>query len=334
MWKKIVAGVLVLAIVGVAVYKIFFSKGDIKNQVEEVQTALKSYHLEGNLEMRNGDEVRTYNVKVSYKDIDGKDNYRVSLYDTSINQEQLILKNKQGVYVLTPSLNQIYEFKGDWPSNSPKPYIYQSMLGVFNGEYELQKLDDGYLVSSYPNFANSNQWKKQEIKFSKDLIPVWVNIYGANNELKVKFTVTKFEDKVELDEDYFKLDSTYSAAKETATNVTATIDDLPLYPVGANIVAELKDQTTTTIDGCVVHILAYDGSQPFTVVQKILTSSEEKQVTSIKGTLVDLDSGIGVFNNNSLTYWYNGVEYRIYSEVLNVAQLIEVANGMEVVNTK
>jgi hypothetical protein len=31
---------------------------------------------------------------------------------------------------------------------------------------------------------------------------------------------------------------------------------------------------------------------------------------------------------------YNGVEYKIYSDVLTKAELIEVANGMEVVVTK
>lgn len=335
MWKKIIAGILILAVIVVAGFKIVSGKNSVQKQATDLQEKLSSYHLEGNLEMRNGDEIRNYNVKVSYLLQDGKDYYRVSLFDTSVNQEQLILRNADGVYVLTPSLNQVYEFQGDWPNNSPKPYIYQSLLDVFKGEYEVQKLDDGYLVSSYPNFVNSNQWKKQEIKFTKDFIPVWVNIYGDKGELKVKFVVTNYEKNPTFSEKYFILEDNYATAKDNSTGVTATIDDLPLYPVGANMAAELKDQTVTKINGNTVHILAYDGTQSFTVVQKILDLDDrEMHVSTIKGQLVDLDSGFGFYHNNSLTYCYNGVEYRIYSEVLSAAELIEVANGMEVVTTK
>ena len=35
-----------------------------------------------------------------------------------------MLRNKEGVYVLTPKLNQVYQFKGDYPLNSPKPYFH------------------------------------------------------------------------------------------------------------------------------------------------------------------------------------------------------------------
>lgn len=41
------------------------------------------------------------------------------MIDKDINQEQILLRNKDGVYVLTPVLNQVYTFKGDYPLNSP-----------------------------------------------------------------------------------------------------------------------------------------------------------------------------------------------------------------------
>ena len=44
--------------------------------------------------------------------------------------------------------------------------------------------------------------------------------------------------------------------------------------------------------------------------------------------------GVGFVYENSITCVYNGVEYKIYSDTLTVAELIEVANGMEVVVTK
>ena len=86
------------------------------------------------LDTYSGKEVFLDSRKFTYGYFkDGEEDlFRVSLYDTNINQEQIMLRNKQGVYVLTPSLNQAYNFKSGWPLNSAKPYIYQSLLEVFD----------------------------------------------------------------------------------------------------------------------------------------------------------------------------------------------------------
>ena len=66
---------------------------------------LKSYTLNGKLEVVNNDDVFTYKVSVNYKD---KDYYNVSLKNMANNHEQIILRNDDGVYVITPqSLQQI-----------------------------------------------------------------------------------------------------------------------------------------------------------------------------------------------------------------------------------
>ena len=44
--------------------------------------------------------------------------------------------------------------------------------------------------------------------------------------------------------------------------------------------------------------------------------------------------GFGVYSSNSLSYSYNGVNYKIYSNDLTVAELISIANGMEIVTIK
>ena len=143
-----------------------------------------------------------------------EDLFRVSLYDTNINQEQIMLRNKAGVYVLTPSLNQAYNFKSGWPLNSAKPYIYQSLLDVFSGDYEIEKLDDGFVVVSNIEFKNSPAYSKQEIKFSKDLVPLWVNLYNDKDEVLVKVTFTKVEIGVGFQENYFEVDKNMLSARE------------------------------------------------------------------------------------------------------------------------
>lgn len=74
---------------------------DFKKQVNN----LNGYQLFGKLEVVNNDDVFTYDVGVNYKD---KDYYRVSLKNVSNNHEQIILRNDDGVYVMTHKSMQFF----------------------------------------------------------------------------------------------------------------------------------------------------------------------------------------------------------------------------------
>lgn len=67
---------------------------DITKDVEKTD----GYYLEGEMQIINNEDIYTYDVKVSYQK---DDKYRVSLTNTSNNHEQIILKNDDGVYVMT-----------------------------------------------------------------------------------------------------------------------------------------------------------------------------------------------------------------------------------------
>ena len=128
--------------------------------------------------------IRNFFVTVDFKQ-DEIDNFRISMIDKDINQEQILLRNKDGVYVLTPVLNQVYTFKGDYPLNSPKPYLYHSYVEAIKGKYDVINNADGYTVTFDTNYDNEPNWSKQEIKFSKDLKPVWSYIYDNENNIKI-----------------------------------------------------------------------------------------------------------------------------------------------------
>ena len=51
-------------------------------------------------------------------------------------------------------------------------------------------------------------------------------------------------------------------------------------------------------------------------------------------SVVDLINGWGIYHDGILTYCYNSVEYNIYSDVLTLDEMIELANGVEVSYTK
>jgi len=335
MFKKIMVVVLIFALLGVGVWKVFFSNPSISDTLENVNKNLTSYQLEATMELNNGEEQRNFTVNVSYAKKEDKDLFRVSLYDTTINQEQIMLRNDEGVYVLTPTLNQVYQFKSGWPLNSAKPYIYQSVLEVFNGEYTTKKVNDGIIVISEPNYKNAPQYTKQEIKFTNDLVPLWVHLYNDKNEVLVNVTFTKVETGVEFSEDYFNLSKNMEESRQNLSSTTgATFDDLPLMVNGVDMNVSVKDQTNASIDGEKVYIMAYEGDATFTVVQKIIEGSEEMSITEIEGDLVLLVNGFAALDADKVTYLYNGVECTIYGDNLSVANYISIANGLEVVGIK
>lgn len=77
---------------------------DLIAKFEKNITNSKSYILKGNMEILSNEETFTYSLEASYlKD----DYYKVTLVNQTNNHEQIILKNKEGVYVLTHKSTQL-----------------------------------------------------------------------------------------------------------------------------------------------------------------------------------------------------------------------------------
>ena len=331
MLKKILISIVILLLIGLGVWKIFFNNESISDKIEDVTQNLNSYNIEANMELINGEEKRNFNVKVSYLKSENQDYFRVSLYDTNINQEQIMLRNKDGVYVLTPSLNQAYNFKSGWPLNSAKPYIYQSLLDVFKGNYDIQKLNDGFVVTSEIEFKHSPAYTKQEVKFTNELVPLWVNLYNDKNEVLVKVTFTKVETNVSFEDDYFDVDKNMSTARENIVSSSAKEEfELPLLLTGSNLNINLKDNVTTKIDGEELHMLVYEGDSNFTVIQKVCSSYTELEMIDTDGELVMTINGFAILEDNKVSYVYNDIEIVIYGNDMSVNTYFEVANGIEV----
>lgn len=338
MIKKIVIGVVVFAVLVLCGWKLFFSEGKVDDKLKNLETDMKTYHMEGTMQIGEGEDVRNFYVVVDYEN-DTTDNFRISLTDKDINQEQILLRNSEGVYVLTPVLNQVYTFEGDYPLNSPKPYLYHSFVDALNGDYEVTSNVDGFTVTYDIKYDNEPTWVKQEVKLSKDLKPVWTYVYDNENKIVAKVIFTNVDFAPVFDDKYFTVDSNMSIAKENISDshVSTTIEDLPLIPVVDSSSSTLQEQTKITDNsGKVSYILTYSGVKSYTVFQTLVESHKSEEYKSIKvsGTLIDTLYGIGFMNGKCLNYLYHDVSYEIYSNDLSVAEMISVVTNMERVGVK
>ena len=130
---------------------------DVISKIEKTLKEAKGYNLVGILEIMNNEDTYTYDVNVAYKE---KDNFRVSLKNQVNNHEQIILKNTDGVYVLTPSLNKSFKFQSEWPYNNSQSYLVQTILkDIKNDEEKMFTEENGsYIFVVKANYSNNKNF--------------------------------------------------------------------------------------------------------------------------------------------------------------------------------
>lgn len=309
------------------------SETSVINDLEKKINKASAYKVTGVLEIVNNDEVYTYDVEVSYKK---NNNYRVSLTNQANNHTQVILKNSDGVYVLTPALNKSFKFQSDWPYSNSQVYLLKSLINDIKDTKDrgFKDVESGYSLSTKVNYPNNSKLVKQTIELDKNGDLKKVSVYDSNNIICMTMTFDSIDYSPTFKKDYFNLDSvmsTYSISEEEVKETTM-IDDT-IYPLvipnGTKLVSEekIKKDVGDRI------IMTFDGDKPFLLVEETAVVEDEFTVIPTYGEPFQLMDTLGVMTNNSLTWTSNGIEYYIVSDVLNQNELVEVAQSISYLPT-
>lgn len=185
------------------------SNGNILRKITNNIDKSNSYYLEGTMEIINNEDAYTYDVKVSYK----KDNYyKVELTNTSNDHEQVILRNEDGVYVVTPNLNKSFKFQSDWPNNNSQVYLLESIISDVNNDenYTVNEIDSGYILTSKVNYPNNASLVKQKVYVDGNSNITKVEVVDTNEKVQIKMDFSKIDLNHKFDDDYFKLNQIIS----------------------------------------------------------------------------------------------------------------------------
>ena len=309
------------------------SETSIINDLEKKVNKSDVYKVSGELEIVNNDEVYTYDIEVSYKK---ENNYKVSLTNQANNHTQIILKNADGVYVLTPALNKSFKFQSDWPYSNSQVYLLKSLVNDIKEtkEKDFKQTDNGYMLTTKVNYPNNSKLVKQTIELDKNGDFKRVKVYDSNNVICMTMVFDVIDYSPTFKKDYFDLNtimSTYSIDEESVKETTA-IDDT-IYPLiipnGTKLVSEekIKKDIGDRI------IMTFDGDKPFLLVEESAVVEDEFTIIPTYGEPYQLMDTLGVMTNNSLTWVSNGIEYYIVSDVLNQDELVEVAQSISYLPT-
>lgn len=321
--KKILIACLAVGVLvfGLVFYKL--SHPSIAKKVENLKEEMKSYELEATMKMLDGEDLRTFLVEVNYLKDGDKDLFAVELLDQSSKQEQKIIRNADGVFVIAPSLNRAFQFQSEWPFNSFKPYIVQTIFEVFDGEYEQQKIDGGYQVSAMLSYPSDPRVTHMDVVFDDDVNLKNVTLFDDNESEIIMLDVTKFKWNEQLDKENFKV----NANGQVSSDVSFA-DDLPFYPL-ENLGNELVDQTKTDINGNEKHILRFSGEDYFTIIENSLSKSDEFVIEAVNGDPLEIFGAVAFINDEVVTLLDGDVMCQIYSNELSMEEKLQIIGSMQ-----
>ena len=182
---------------------------------------LKSYYMEGEMSLTNNDDTYKYDVEVSYKK---DENYKVVLTNKANDYKQIILKNSDGVYVISPSINKSFKFQSTWPNNNSQVYLLGSLVNDLKNDKEAtsEQQDNNFIFTTKVNYPNNPTYKKQQIILDKNSTLKQVKVLDDKNVPYIEFTISNIDKKPTFDDEYFKLEK---VAKEYQVDTENTKDN-------------------------------------------------------------------------------------------------------------
>ncbi len=312
------------------------SQEDVKNSLDAKLEEMTGYKANAKMMLKTGKESQVYDVEIWHSK---PSYYRVNLKNAAKDQSQMILRNDEGVFVLTPALNKSFRFQSDWPQNSSQAYLYESLArDIMNDKETMFKTTkDSYIFETKTNYQNSAMLPRQEITLNKkNLTPRLVKIMDTDANVLIEIEFSKVELNAKFDKGAF----------DTKRNMTGAQMEVPTLAQNANQPLEIKLPTDTPAGTSLVEekemktengkriILTYGGEKTFTLIQERAVVKETAASTFVDGEPVDLGYAIGAISQQSLTWSYGGVDFMLASKDLTKEEMVMVARSMEGQMTK
>ena len=304
-----------------------YNEKSIVKDINKKLNNLTSYHIEGSMEIYNGEDTYKYDVKSSFEN----DNYRVSLTNKANDHEQIILRNSDGVYVLTPSLNKTFKFQSNWPDNSSQVYILKSLQNDINEDkkIKLEEKNGGYIISSKLSHTNNKNLNNQKIYLDKKLNVKKVEVFDSLGNKQIKMVYNSYDPKASFNNKYFTVsENMKSQSKEDSKSKTTSKLEESIYPMYLPSGTYLSDEESVSTDDNDRVILTFQGESPFIIVEESVNATDEVETIPVYGEPTILTDTIGALSETSVNFISDGVEYYIASDSLTMQEILQVAESI------
>ncbi|MBM7705020.1 LolA family protein [Metabacillus iocasae] len=307
------------------------SQQDVMNSLDEKVEEMTGYKANAKMTLNTGKDSQVYDVEIWHSK---PMYYRVNLKNATKEQSQMILRNDEGVFVLTPALNKSFRFQSDWPQNSSQAYLYESLVRdiMEDQEAEFTSNEKSYVFKTKTNYQNSAMLPKQSITLNKkDLTPQNVKIMDTDENVLIEVEFSDVQMNAKFDEGAFDTKRNMTGAKmEVPTVAPSNAQPFEImYPEeipDGSVIAEEKKIKTENGERIVI---MYEGEKPFTVVQEKSRVAQASTSTSVSGELVDLGFTIGALTDKTLSWSFDGVDFMVSSNDLTESEFMMVARSIQ-----
>lgn len=302
---------------------------EIHEVLAEKQRELTSYQANAKMVVYSSQQPTEYNVAISYQ---APHFYRIELANASKTMQQIVIRNEQGVFLVTPHLNKTFRFQSNWPSANGQVYLYQSLLDAITKDPTgpVVKSQDGKswtfdVKASYPQRMYARQLIRLD---TTTYAPQSVEVYDEHGKKWISVHFEQFTNGTQIAADQFHV------PKFTSKNEQSTIADdfQSLEPAYLPPGVEKIEERTITHDGRSAWVQRYAGAYEFSFW---MLNPSRQEATVWGNQLLNVNGVFGVEKSGqTIAWWDNDKEYRLHSFNLPVSELIRIADSISVVNDK
>ncbi len=304
------------------------SKEDVLKDLSNKWGNGNGYELDATMEIKTGSEPRIYDVNVWHTK---PDFYRVKVSQQGEDVTQMIIRNKEGVFVVTPSLRKTYKFQSEWPKQNSQAYLIGALAEdlLADANVTMEEDENNYIFQAATRNNHKSVMPSQKITVDKKTkLPKTVSVLDEAGEEQLLITFSKIDLGVQHQEEEYAVEKFTEENGETTGNV-ASQEFQVHYPMLQWEGTTLVDEQAVVEDGTERVILTFEGEKSFTLMEQPIVFNEESTVPVFApGDPADLGFTIGAITDNSISWEQNGVSFFLASNNLTREEMIEVASSV------
>jgi len=304
------------------------SQEDVLKKLNEKWVEGKGYELDATMEIKTGNEARVYDVNVWHTQ---PDFYRVKVSQQDEDVTQMIIRNKEGVFVVTPSLKKTYKFQSEWPKQNSQPYLSGALAEDLLADENvlMEETEDSYIFTAATRNNHKSILPTQKITVDKKtLLPTSVSILDEAEEEQMLVIFKKIDLNTQHKESEYAVEQFADDEKEenVAKDNKESTEFQVHYPLLTWDHTTLVDEKRIENDGTERVILTFEGEKSFTLVQEPIEIGESATIPVFQpGDPADLGFTIGAITENSISWEKDGISFFLASDDLTKEEMIEVA---------
>jgi outer membrane lipoprotein-sorting protein len=313
--------------------------GSVVKDLDGVLKDLTSYQGAGAMTLHTGEQPLVYELEVWYQ---APHYYRIALTNAKKDVTQIVLKNDDGVFVLTPSLNKSFRFQSDWPERRGQAYLYHTLVQSILQDNNRQFTEDGdaYVFEVASNLQNNSLTSQRVWLNKKNYAPIKMEALDREGSVLLDVAFESFTFEKKFDSDSFQMERNMTSYDIQTLPTLAQEDSLDLNQAsGAGSFGILrpeylpegvvmKDMNDIQIGDEAGVLLRYEGTYSFSLTE---SRPKDRAVSAIPGTLLDLGFAVGILlgdDKQTLTWMNDGIEFRLSTADLPQDEMIKIAQSM------